>query len=192
VKAAYADGPTSEDYTSIVNDQQYAMLIDLIDDARAHEARIIEVGHRPGDATRRPHTLAPTVVLGVTDEMKIAHEEIFGPILPIFGYRHIDDAIDYVNARPRPLALYYFGDDDADRRKVLDRTTSGTSPSTPRSCTSRKTICRSAASAQAVWANTTGSKASARSAMPRAYSSRATGISSSSCVRRSEAVRILF
>jgi coniferyl-aldehyde dehydrogenase len=125
VKAAYPDGPTSEDYTSIVNDQQYSMLIDLIDDARARGARIIEVGHRPGDATRRPHTLAPTVVLGVTDEMKIAHEEIFGPILPIFGYRHIDDAIDYVNARPRPLALYYFGDDDADRRKVLDRTTSG-------------------------------------------------------------------
>jgi coniferyl-aldehyde dehydrogenase len=125
VKAAYSDGPTSEDYTSIVNDQQYSMLIDLIDDARAHGARIIEVGHRPGDATHRPHTLAPTVVLGVTDEMKIAHEEIFGPILPIFGYRHIDDAIDYVNARPRPLALYYFGDDNADRRKVLDRTTSG-------------------------------------------------------------------
>lgn len=125
VKAAYPDGPTSEDYTSIVNDQQYSMLVDLIDDARAHGARIIEVGHRPGDATRRPHTLAPTVVLGVTDEMKIAHEEIFGPILPIFGYRDIDDAIDYVNARPRPLALYYFGDDDAGRRKVLDRTTSG-------------------------------------------------------------------
>ncbi|MVT50113.1 aldehyde dehydrogenase family protein [Bradyrhizobium yuanmingense] len=125
VKAAYPDGPTSEDYTSIVNDQQYATLVDLIDDARAHGARIIEVGHRPGDAARRPHTLAPTIVLGVTDEMKIAHEEIFGPILPIFGYRKIDDAIDYVNARPRPLALYYFGANDADRRKVLDRTISG-------------------------------------------------------------------
>jgi coniferyl-aldehyde dehydrogenase len=125
VKAAYPDGPTSEDYTSIVNDQQYATLIGLIDDARAHGARIIEVGHRPADATHRPHTLAPTVVLGVTDEMKIAHEEIFGPILPIFGYGNIDDAINYVNARPRPLALYYFGDDDADRRKVLDHTTSG-------------------------------------------------------------------
>jgi coniferyl-aldehyde dehydrogenase len=47
VKAAYPDGPTSEDYTSIVNDHQYAMLIDLIDDARARGARIIEVGHRP-------------------------------------------------------------------------------------------------------------------------------------------------
>jgi coniferyl-aldehyde dehydrogenase len=125
VKTAYPDGPTSADYTSIVNDQQYSMLVDLIDDARAHGARIIEVGHRPGDAVRRPHTLAPTIVVGVTDEMKIAHEEIFGPILPIFSYAKIDDAIAYVNARPRPLALYYFGDDDVDRRKVLDNTTSG-------------------------------------------------------------------
>jgi len=53
VKAAYPDGPTSEDYTSIVNDQQYSILIDLLDAARAHGARISEVGHRPGDATRR-------------------------------------------------------------------------------------------------------------------------------------------
>ncbi|MBT2516786.1 coniferyl aldehyde dehydrogenase [Streptomyces sp. ISL-90] len=125
VKTAYPDGPTSKDYTSIVNDKQYQILVDLVDDARAHGAQIIEVGHRPGDASRRPHTFAPTVVLGVTDDMRIAHEEIFGPILPIFPYRGIDDAIDYVNARPRPLALYYFGADDADRRKVLNRTTSG-------------------------------------------------------------------
>lgn len=125
VKEAYPDGPTSKDYTSIVNDRQYAILTDLIDDARAHGAKIIEVGYRPGEAARRPHTLAPTVVLGVTDDMRIAHEEIFGPILPIFGYADIDDAIDYVNARPKPLALYYFGGDDANRRKVLDRTTSG-------------------------------------------------------------------
>jgi coniferyl-aldehyde dehydrogenase len=91
--------------------------------ARQQSHRVSAAG--PATPTRRPHTLAPTVVLGVTDEMKIAHEEIFGPILPIFGYGNIDDAITYVNARPRPLALYYFGGDDADRRKVLDRTTSG-------------------------------------------------------------------
>ena len=125
VKRAYPDGPTSKDYTSIVNDKQYAILVDLVEDARAHGAQVIEMGHRPEDAAQRPHTFAPTVVLGVTDEMKIAQEEIFGPILPVFPYAHIDDAIDYVNARPRPLSLYYFGDNDADRRKVLDRTTSG-------------------------------------------------------------------
>ncbi|BCW05696.1 coniferyl aldehyde dehydrogenase [Arthrobacter sp. NtRootA1] len=125
VKAAYPNGPTSKDYTSIVNEQQYSDLLELLDDARARGARIIEVGHRPGDASRRPHTLAPTIVLGVTDEMRISEEEIFGPILPVFSYGTIDEAIDYVNDRPRPLALYYFGRDDADRRKVLERTTSG-------------------------------------------------------------------
>ena len=125
VASFYADGPTSEHYTSIINERHYARLQGLIDDARAKGARIIEVGNRPGDASRRPNTLAPTVVLGVTDDMRIAHEEIFGPVLPIFPYRDIDDAIAYVNARPRPLALYYFGADDEDRRKVLSRTTSG-------------------------------------------------------------------
>ena len=75
------------------------MLIDLINDARAH-------GHGSSRSDIDPatppvvHTLAPTVVLGVTDQMKMAHEEIFGPILPIFGYGTIDNAIDYVNARP--------------------------------------------------------------------------------------------
>jgi coniferyl-aldehyde dehydrogenase len=125
VKSSYPAGPTSDDYTSIINERHYARLKGLIDDARAQGAQIIEVGNRPGDASRRPHTLPPTIVLGVTDQMRIAHEEIFGPVLPILPYRDTDDAIAYVNARPRPLALYYFGGDSEERRKVLSRTTSG-------------------------------------------------------------------
>ena len=124
-KTSYPEGSTSDDYTSIINEQHYARLKGLIDDARVKGAKIIEVGNRPGDASGRPHTLPPMLVLGVTDSMRIAHEEIFGPILPILPYRDIDDAIAYVNARPRPLALYYFGGNDVDRRKVLSRTTSG-------------------------------------------------------------------
>ena len=96
-KEAYPDGPTGNDYTSIVNEQQYAILKELLDDAQKHGAKVIEVGVRPGDASKRPHTMSPTIVLGVTDEMRIAKEEIFGPILPILSYQSIDDAINYVN-----------------------------------------------------------------------------------------------
>ncbi|MEO6722271.1 MAG: coniferyl aldehyde dehydrogenase [Ferruginibacter sp.] len=125
VKAAYPEGPTGDDYTSIVNEQQFKILNELLDDARTHGAQVIEVGNRPGDASKRPHTMAPTIVLNVTDEMRIAKEEIFGPILPILTYQSIDDAINYVNARPRPLALYFFTHDDEDKQRVLSRTTSG-------------------------------------------------------------------
>jgi coniferyl-aldehyde dehydrogenase len=125
VTALYPNGPASDDYTSILNDRHYGRLNELLEDARHKGARLVESGPKPSDANSRPHTLAPTIVLGATDEMRIMQEEIFGPILPILTYRQIDEAIAYINARPRPLALYYFGDNGEDRRKILARTTSG-------------------------------------------------------------------
>jgi coniferyl-aldehyde dehydrogenase len=125
VAALYPNGPASDDYTSIINDRHYARLNELLSDARSKGARVVESGPKPNDANSRPHTLAPTTVLGATDEMRIMQEEIFGPVLPILTYRQIDETIAYINARPRPLALYYFGDKGEDRRKVLARTISG-------------------------------------------------------------------
>jgi coniferyl-aldehyde dehydrogenase len=125
VDALYPDGPASEDYTSIINGRHVDRLRRLIDDARAKGASIVEVGKRPESAQGRLRTLAPVVVLGATGDMAIMQEEIFGPILPVVAYGTIDEVVAYVNAQPRPLALYYFGSDDADRRKVLSRTTSG-------------------------------------------------------------------
>ncbi|WP_018971871.1 coniferyl aldehyde dehydrogenase [Rudaea cellulosilytica] len=124
-KRLYPNGPLSDDYTSIVNQRHYQRLVALLDDARVNGARIIEMGHRPQDAGTRPHTLAPTVVLGVTDDMRIMQEEIFGPLLPVRTYANIDQAIGYINAHPRPLALYYFGPTGRSRDKVLTQTTSG-------------------------------------------------------------------
>ncbi|WP_336510463.1 coniferyl aldehyde dehydrogenase [Agrobacterium tumefaciens] len=123
--ALYPDGPSGADYTSIINQRHFERLEGLIEDARAHGAKIVDINFRAGSGASSPHTLAPVMVLGMTDEMRIAREEIFGPILPIITYRTIDEAIDYVNARPRPLALYYFGSGGADQRKVLTGTTSG-------------------------------------------------------------------
>ena len=125
VTALYPEGPASEDYTSIVNVRHYERLRALLDDARAKGARVVDTGISPEHATRRAHTLPPTLVLNVRDDMRIMQEEIFGPVLPIVTYRDLPEAIAFVNARPRPLALYYFGSSATNRRQVLARTTSG-------------------------------------------------------------------
>jgi coniferyl-aldehyde dehydrogenase len=121
----YPDIAVNPDYTSIVNDHHYARLRGLIDDARAKGARIIEIGESEVGRRTHPRTLLPTLVLDVTDEMGVMQEEIFGPILPVVPYRTLEEAVAYVNARPRPLALYFFGPDGPGRRLVLERTTSG-------------------------------------------------------------------
>lgn len=121
----YPDGPTSQDYTSIVSDRHYDRLRGLVDDARSKGARVIEAGVNPQHAATRKRTLAPTLIVGARDDTAVMQEEIFGPILPVRTYRTIDEVIDYVNARPRPLALYYFGERDGDCETLLKRTTSG-------------------------------------------------------------------
>lgn len=114
----YAGSP---DYTAILNAHHYERLSGLIDDAEAKGARAIRLGQ---DAPAE-HLLAPVLLLDVTPEMAVMQEEIFGPVLPVLTYQNLDDAIAFIKARPRPLALYYFGDKRAERNKVLKRTLSG-------------------------------------------------------------------
>lgn len=125
VRSFYPDGPTTKDYSSIVNERHYQRLTGLLEDAKQNNAQVISVGIKPESAAERTRTIAPTLVVGAKDDDAIMQEEIFGPILPIRTYRTLDETIDYINARPRPLALYYFGEKDADCEKVLKRTTSG-------------------------------------------------------------------
>jgi coniferyl-aldehyde dehydrogenase len=125
VAAMYPEGPASQDYTSIVNARHYDRLRGLLEDARTKGARVVETGPLPEEASQRAHTIPPTLVFDVRDDMRIMQEEIFGPVLPIVSYRDLDEAIAFVNARPRPLALYYFGSSATNRTRVLTRTTSG-------------------------------------------------------------------
>jgi coniferyl-aldehyde dehydrogenase len=120
--AMYPKYVANADYTSIVSERHYARLIALLEDAKAKGATLVELGEAPDALHRR---LPPVLVLGATDDMAVMREEIFGPILPLVGYRSLDEAIAYVNARERPLALYWFGDDAASRERVLARTLSG-------------------------------------------------------------------
>lgn len=89
----------------------------------AKGAQIHVMGQRP--QASRARTLAPTVVLGVTDDMRIMQEEIFGPLLPIRICENMNEPIHYINAHPRPLALYYFGPSGSSRENLLTQTTSG-------------------------------------------------------------------
>ena len=67
----------------------------------------------------------PVLVFDAPDSADILHEEVFGPVLPVVAYESVSSAIGYVNARPRPLALYWFGTDTASRDRVLAETVSG-------------------------------------------------------------------
>ena len=125
VASLYPSFRDNPDYSSIVNEPHYRRLVALIDDAVQKGARAVALDP---DVTTTPspiRKLAPTILVGVNDSMAVMKEEIFGPVLPIEAYDSLDQAIDKINARPRPLSLYMFGGDAAARKKVLDRTTAG-------------------------------------------------------------------
>jgi acyl-CoA reductase-like NAD-dependent aldehyde dehydrogenase len=117
------------DYTAIINSRHYERLERLIEDARGQGARIETVdpaGELAGaHGSPQLRRMAPAAIADVTDTMAVTREEIFGPLLPIVAYDTLEEAIAYVNARPRPLALYYFDDDRARIRHVLQHTISG-------------------------------------------------------------------
>lgn len=114
------------DYTAIVAQRHYDRIKNYVDDARAKGARIVELKPDGEDLTQQEHRkIAPTLIIDPTDDMLVMQEEIFGPVLPVKTYGAIDEAIAYVNSGDRPLGLYYFGTDAAEREKVLNATTAG-------------------------------------------------------------------
>lgn len=124
VSKMYPHLANNQDYTSIINDKQFNRVHSYLEDAQAQGAQLIEINPKNEDLSQ-VRKIAPTLVTGVTTEMDIMKNEIFGPILPIMEYDQIDDVIDFINSRPRPLALYYFDFDDARAQYVAQRTHSG-------------------------------------------------------------------
>lgn len=112
------------DFTSIINERQRDRLVDVIRDAEEKGAnvRILNPANEDFEGSSK---LPLHVVTNVTDDMRILQEEIFGPLVPIVAYDSLDDAIAYVNDRPRPLALYYFDWDHARGETILNQTHSG-------------------------------------------------------------------
>ncbi|SFN40829.1 coniferyl aldehyde dehydrogenase [Variovorax sp. OV329] len=111
-----------EDYTAIVNERQYARMRALLEDARSKGAKVIPCGPMPAGAGRQ---MPLHIVTGVTEDMRLMKEELFGPILPVIPYDTLDEAIALVGRGPHPLALYCFSRDRAECDTVLSRTQSG-------------------------------------------------------------------
>jgi coniferyl-aldehyde dehydrogenase len=116
---------SNPDYSGIISERHLRRLRELIEDARGRGATVIEVEPLDSTVAAGGRQLPPTLLLNVNDSMRVMSEEIFGPILPIVPYDTLAEALAYINARERPLALYWFGQNSAARDQVLAGTIAG-------------------------------------------------------------------
>ncbi len=112
------------DYAAIISPRHHARLQAMLAAAEQGGARLQTV-NTGGKAMEGSRQMPPVLVFDAPPDCKLLQEEIFGPILPVLAYDSLDAAIASINAGPRPLALYWFGTDNAARDKVLASTVSG-------------------------------------------------------------------
>ena len=113
-----ADNP---DYSRIINNQQFKRVKGYLDQLPGEDVHLL-TDAEPNIDTR---LMPPIIVSEPNDDSEVMQNEIFAPVLPLVHYDTLEDAIDYVNARPRPLALYVFGDDQNEIEQVRSHTVSG-------------------------------------------------------------------
>ena len=121
----YPEPATNADYTHLISQAAWDRMRDLVEDAESNGARVFQLDSNPRGLTAGSRFFPPTLVIGANDAMRVMQAEIFGPILPIIEYPSIDAALSFINARPRPLALYYFDRNKSRIKKVMEQTTSG-------------------------------------------------------------------
>ncbi len=111
----------SPDYARLINAKHFERIRQLLEDALQKGAQV-EAGGELDEETRY---VAPTLISAITEDMQVYQEEIFGPILPILTYSHLNDALALIHSQPKPLALYFFGKDEGRAKRVMAETSSG-------------------------------------------------------------------
>ncbi len=126
VRKAYPSVVDNDQYCSVVDEASFDRITGLINEARAGGAAAVEIVP-PGEILpdRVTRKIAPTLLTGVTPQMRISREEVFGPVLAVHGYDDIRHVIDYVNSHPSPLAAYWYGPHNAEFEDFCHRTRSG-------------------------------------------------------------------
>lgn len=115
------DPKTSSSYGHIINQRQWQRLVNLITESKQEDPNCVVVG---GDVDEQKLYIAPTVLLAKPDSPAM-RDEIFGPLLPIVPVDSIDQAIQIINDKPKPLALYIFTKHSSVWQKIIDNTSSG-------------------------------------------------------------------
>ena len=125
IKKAYPRLNNNPDYTSIISSDHFSRLNRMIEEAREDGAEIISIN--PDGETLEPSArkIPPTLILRPNPKLSVMQEEIFGPILPVLSYEKIEEAIEFVQHRARPLALYLFTEKAIERERILRETVSG-------------------------------------------------------------------
>ncbi len=119
----YPDIFNNSHYTHIINHQHFNRLKELLEDAEKKGARIVELCEGAGSFDKS--IMAPKLVFDVKEDMELMKEEVFGPILPVLNLDTHEAAIDFVNERAKPLALYYFDNNKKRINYLLKNTLSG-------------------------------------------------------------------
>lgn len=121
-KNLYPDGQINKGaIAQVVNQANFNRVKAMVDDA-VEQGATVAVG---GTLEEADLTIHPTMLTGVNPQMKILQEEIFAPVLPVMTYDNLDQVIEYIEARDKPLALYVFSPNEANVEKILARTSSG-------------------------------------------------------------------
>ncbi|TVP14328.1 coniferyl aldehyde dehydrogenase [Shewanella sp. KCT] len=122
-KQMYGEIGQNPDYGAIINQRQFDRLQAALQDAIDLGAQVTPTSNET--MTPGSRKLPVQLITGVNEQMKVMQEEIFGPLLPIVEYDSLEQAIDYVNDRPRPLALYIMSFDSDTQQRLLNQTHSG-------------------------------------------------------------------
>lgn len=126
VTEMYPSLKDNPDYTSVINQRHYDRLQGYVEEAKEKGFEVIEINPSNEDFSQQAHhKIPPTLIVDPDDSLSVMKEEIFGPILSVKTYESIEDTVDYINSKDRPLGLYYFGDDKEEMQNVLENTTSG-------------------------------------------------------------------
>jgi aldehyde dehydrogenase (NAD+) len=115
------DVPTSNSYSRVVNKNHFNRLVSYIENAKELGATI-ELG---GNYDDTDNFIEPTIISNLTEDSLLVKEEIFGPILPLKTYQDMDEVIDYINSKEKPLALYIYSQNNKSIHKIINNTRAG-------------------------------------------------------------------